>query len=52
LLANILTASKPAKFQILKIEDAAEGHNNGRLKEGNIIRNESLEPFRPEGFAS
>jgi len=45
-------ASKPAKFQILKTEDIVEGHNNGRLKEGNITRNESLKPFRLEGFAS
>jgi len=45
-------ASKPAEFQILKTEDTAEGHNHGRLKEGNITRNKSLKPFRLEGFAS
>jgi len=45
-------ASKPAKFQILKTEDAADSYNDGTLKEGNITRNESLKPFRPRGFAS
>ena len=52
MLADILTTSKLAEFQILKIKNAVKGHNNSKLKEGNIIRNESLEPFRLEKFAS
>jgi len=30
----------------------ADDYNDGGLKEGNIIRNESLKPFRLEGFTS
>ena len=50
--ANILITSKPAKFQILKMEDTVKGHNNGRLKKGNITKNKNLKPFGLKEFTS